>query len=243
MQLDLYQTQGGGELKCCTAIATSTNFDIPLGPSAKTEIPFSPALLPSPDFKKVESNQPDPNWLPSKTVGELVPMMERMTFLYPANGHPTPGIIDYWSAFDKPERFSGAHLAMLSDVAPSASDTLLRTEAIYDAHRIYRIKKEVSEKTPGRPAILQLSLKQAAQARVWNTTLNMDIQFKRRVSDEMKWTFTRATTRVFEDGRMDLDLVMYSEELAPVCYARQIMLVIDAGRRFKKNHGGQGAKL
>ncbi|CAI6287769.1 unnamed protein product [Periconia digitata] len=243
IQLDLYQTQNGGELKCCTALATSTNFAIQVGPSAKTDVLLSPVPPPLPDFKKVEADQPEDHWIPSKTIGELLPMLKRMTFLYPSKGQPTPGVIDYWCAFDKPETFSGAHLAVLSDVAPSASDTLLRTEGIFDAHKIYRLKKEAAKRTPGKPAVLQNTLKEAAQARIWNTTLNLNLQFKRRVSDEMMWTFTRVTTRMLEGGRMDLDLVIHDEKMAPLCFARQVMLVIDAGRRFKKDSQNKAPKL
>jgi hypothetical protein len=195
-------------------------------------------------LKKIEANEPDENWIPSKTMGELLPFLKRMTFLYPVNGHPTAGIIDYWCAFDRPERFGGAHLAMLCDVAPSASDTLLRTEGVFDAHKIYGIKKEAAEKTPGKPALLRNSLKEAAKARIWNTTLTMDLQFKRRLSEkEMMWTFTRVTTRMLDGGRMDIDLTIYDEELVPICLARQVMLVINAGRRFKKDNKCDESKL
>ncbi|PVH95527.1 hypothetical protein DM02DRAFT_571133 [Periconia macrospinosa] len=239
IQLDLFQTQNGKELKCCTSLATSTNFAIQIGPSASTQIPFAPALLPSPDLEKVDANRPDDNWIPSMLHGEVLPMLKDLTFLYPVNGQPTPGVIDYWCAFDRPERFSGAHLAVLSDLAPSASDTLLRTEGVFDAHKIYRIMDDVAQKTPGEKAIVRTSLKDAAQAHIWNTTLNLNFQFKRRVSDEMRWTFTRVTTRLLEGGRMDMDLVIHDEELVPVCLARQVMLVIDAGRRFDKSNVGK----
>ncbi|KAF2469068.1 thioesterase family protein [Lindgomyces ingoldianus] len=240
IQLDLSQN---GEPRC-TALATSTDFTVPFGPTAKANVPFLPALPPGPDLKKVEAYEPDENWLPSKTIGELLPFLKRMTFLYPVNGQPTPGIIDYWCAFDRPERFDGAHLAMLCDMAPSTSDTLLRTEGVFDAHKIYRIKKETAEKTPGKPAILRNSLKEAAKARIWNTTLTMDLQFKRRLPEqEMMWTFTRVITKMLDGGRMDLDFTICDEELVPICLARQIMLVIDARRRFKKVDKGEASKL
>lgn len=240
IQLDLSQN---GEPKC-TAFATSTNFAVQLGPTAKTEVSFLPALRPRPDFEKIESFEPEENWLPSKTLGELLPFLKRMTFLYPVNGQPTAGIIDYWCAFDRPELFDGAHLAMLCDVAPSPSDTLLRTEGIFDAHKIYRLKKEAAERTPGKPAILTNSLKEAGKAQIWNTTLTMDLQFKQRIPvKEMMWTFTRVTTRMLDGGRMDLDLTICDENLVPLCLARQVMLVVDAKRRFKKDAKTEESKL
>jgi acyl-CoA thioesterase FadM len=229
----------------CTALATSTNFSISTGPTASTSIPFYPALRPLPNFEHVETNIPDENWLPSKTHGQILPFLKRMTFLYPIDGHPTPGIIDYWCTFDSPEKMGLAHLAMLSDVAPSASDTLLHTGGIFDAHRIHRLKKAAASKSPGKPAIITNSLKEAAKAKIWNTTLTMDFQFKRRLGEGDRWCFTRVTTRVLEGGRMDLDLVICDEGLGTVCLARQSMLVVDGGRRFGKGkkEGEKEAKL
>jgi acyl-CoA thioesterase FadM len=231
----------------CTALATSTNFSIDAGPTIKTSVPFYPALAPLPNFKNVANEKPDENWLPSKTHGQILPFLKRMTFLYPSNGQPTPGIIDYWCTFDVPERMSLAHLAMLSDVAPSASDTLLRTDGVFDAHKIYLLKKEAAEKTPGKPAVIVNSLKEAGKATIWNTTLSLDLQFKRRVGEGDRWMFTRCMTRKLEGGRMDLDLGIYDEGLEVVCLARQCMLVIDGRRRFKKENGEKekekGAKL
>ncbi|KAH8702715.1 thioesterase family protein [Phaeosphaeriaceae sp. PMI808] len=240
IQLDLSQN---GEPRC-TTLATSTNFTAQIGPTAKTDVSFLPALRPSPDFKKVEASEPDENWIPSKTMGELLNFLKRMTFLYPADGQPTAGILDYWCTFDRPERFGGAHLAMLCDVSPSSSDTLLRTGGIFDAHKIYKIKKEAAEKTPGKPAILTNTLKEAAGAHIWNTTLTMDLQFKRRQpAKEGMWTFTRAVTRMLDGGRMDLDLTICDEELVSICLARQVQLVIDARRRFKEADKDETSKL
>ena len=72
----------------------------------------------------------------------------------------------------------------------------------------------------------------------------MDMQFKRRMpEEEMTWTFTRTTTRMLEGGRMDLDLVICDQNLAPLCLARQVMLVIDASRRWRKNDANKATKL
>ena len=231
IQIDL--SQNGVEM--CTALATSTNFDISVGPTAKTAVAILPPPRATPDFAKVEAFQPDENWIPSKLDGELFNILKRMTYLYPIDGFQTDGIVDYWTVFDRPEKMDGAHLALLCDCSPSMSDGLLRNGGIYDPHRIYKIKKEAADKNPGQPALLTNSLKDAAKSQIWNTTLTIDIQFKRRMpEEEMRWTFTRATTRMLEGGRMDLDCLICDEEMVPICLARQVMLVIDANRRWKK---------
>lgn len=55
IRLDLSQK---GEPKCL-ALATSTNFTVQSGPSAKTNVPFLPALPPSPDLNRIEAYEPD----------------------------------------------------------------------------------------------------------------------------------------------------------------------------------------
>ncbi|KAF2872286.1 thioesterase family protein [Massariosphaeria phaeospora] len=232
IQLHLIQR---GETKC-TAFATSTDFAAALGPSANIPGGVLPALPPTPNFRRVEALEPDANWLPSKTVGGVLPLLKRMTFLYPVNGQTTDGIIDYWCAFDRPEKFVGIHLAVLSDVAPSMSDTLLRTGGVFDAHKIYKLKKETAEKTPGATTILRNSLEEAAKGQFWNTTLSIDMQFKCRLPEkDMAWTFTRVRTRMLQGGRMDLDLTICDEEQTLICLVRQVMLVLETERRFKKD--------
>ncbi|KAF2177059.1 thioesterase family protein [Zopfia rhizophila CBS 207.26] len=232
----------------CTALATSTNFDVPLGPTATidTSSPSAaslPGLCPIPDFKKIEAQERDPNWIPSKTVGELLPLLKRMTFLYPVPESP-PGILDFWITFDAPEKFSGVHLAMLADMAASPSDTLLRTGGTLDMHKIHAIKKDAWEKNPGKTLVGTNSVKEASKSQIWNSTLTIDVQFKRRVTGDVRWTFTRATTRMLEGGRMDQDLDIRDENLKPLCLSRQVMLVIDARRRFKEKGGrGKGSNL
>jgi hypothetical protein len=237
VQLTLYQNNQPR----CTALATSTNFSIDAGPTVKANVPFYPSLPPLPSFQDVANEKADENWLPSKTHGQILPFLKRMTFLYPSTGQRTPGIIDYWCTFDAPEQMSLPHLVMLSDVAPSASDTLLRTDGVFDAHKIYLLKKDAAKQSPGKPAIITNSLKEARKAKIWNTTLSLDLQFKRRLDDRDRWTFTRVTTRKLEKGRMDLDLAIFDEGLEPLCLARQCMLVIDGVRRFKK--GEEETKL
>jgi hypothetical protein len=225
------------------ALATSTNFSFEFGPSAKTTVSF-PGLKPKPDFKKVEAHEPDENWIPAKMTGELLNIGKHSTLLYPAEGQTTDGTIDYWCVADKPIKFSGAQLALLGDLCPSASDTLLRTGGIYDAHRLHRGTKEATDKEPGKPAMLTNTLKEAMTAVFWNSTVTMDLHFKQRLpEEEMFWTFTRVTTRMLVGGRMDLDVTICDRDMVPLCLVRQVLLVLDSRRRFKEGAKGQRPKI
>jgi hypothetical protein len=232
LQLDLSQD---GKLKL-RALATSTNFDAP-GPTAEIKTDSTNALSldglgPIPDFKKIDAEQPDSNWIPSKTSSDLMPFVSRMRYMYPTQGFPMRGILDYWISYDKPEILDGTHLAVLGDMSPSLSDTVLGNGGIFDAHAIHRMKAEAAAKNPGKPAQLRFSVKDALKGKVFNITLTMDLHFKQRVSGQGRWLFSRATTKALEGGRMDLDIDVRDESLKPVLLARQAILVIDAKRRF-----------
>lgn len=54
-----------------------------------------------------------------------------------------------------------------------------------------------AEKNPGVPAPTTNSLKDAARPAIFNTTLTLDIEFKRPKGGQ-EWTFTRAVARRME---------------------------------------------
>ncbi|KAF2649873.1 thioesterase family protein [Lophiostoma macrostomum CBS 122681] len=243
LQLDLSQN---GKLNL-RALVTSTNFDTP-GPTSDIKTPSTNALSlnglgPTPDFGKIDAEEPDPNWLPSRSVSDLLPFVRRTRYLYPVQGFPMRGIVDYWITYDKPEILDGAHLAVLGDMTPSLSDMLLGNGGIFDGHAIHRMKAEAAAKNPGKVTNLHFSSEQALAGKVFNITLTMDLQFKQRVSGQGRWFFTRATTKALEGGRMDLDVDVRDEDLKPLLLARQAILVIDAKRRFPGKGEGKKSRL
>lgn len=44
----------------------------------------------------------------------------------------------------------------------------------------------------------------------------------------MTWT----ATMVFQDGRMDLNITLFNEDLEPVCTAQQLAFVLEAKGKF-----------
>ncbi|KAI0383352.1 thioesterase family protein [Hypomontagnella monticulosa] len=229
LQLHLSQ---GGKLRV-VALATSTNFDMSAGPSAPTSWALLPPPKPVPDFELAEAHKPEPNWIPGRINGEIVPGNRRILSLTPRGG-PVEGISDVWNRFDGDERIDATYLAMMVDYFPSLSDTLLRTGGLYDDHRNYAITSSWAEKHPGVPATIPNSLREALGETIFNHTVTLDIQFKRRLpKDGVKWAFTRTTTKMLEDGRMDLDVEIFNEKMELLCLSRQFILVLDAKRRFK----------
>ena len=225
------------------AIATSINFDTPVGPSSEAGWRPSPSLKPTPRFDRVLAGQPDGNWIPACLAGEVIPFTKRLIVLHPREGHIVDGVLDLWNGFRTPEGdeepMDATQLALLTDTIPWLSDTLLRNGGLYDAHTSWAQMTKWSEEQPGKTVQLTNSLKDLMRAEIFNNTVTLDIEFKRRVPSEgLRWTFTRAATRMIEGGRMDLDLTICNEDLEIMCLARQVILALDAKKRF----GGTGKK-
>ncbi|KAF4979163.1 hypothetical protein FZEAL_4591 [Fusarium zealandicum] len=222
-----------GQIKAI-ALATSTNFNESLGPSSNTNWTLNPPpAKPIPDFTKVMSNKPDENWIPGRVNGEVIPLSRHMLVLNPRGGYLVPGVWDAWNRFTN-EPMDATCLALMCDIVPSMSDTLLRNGGIYDAHGSFAIMDEWANKRPGEVCELTNSLAEAATAEIFDNTLTMDIEFKKKLPDSgIQWLFTRALTRKLDKGRMDLELTICDQEMDLICLSRQSVLVLDARRRFK----------
>lgn len=233
LQLQLSQN---GKLKVF-ALATSTNFDRPVGPTASTAWALLPPPKPLPDFDCIAAKRPEPNWLPALLAGEITPLTGRMLSLYARGGHKVDGICDAWNSFQGgAELMDATYLTMLTDLIPSMSDTLMRNNALYDAHAHFEKIEAWGEQHPGEAAVLTNTLAEAMQSTVMNHTLSLDVEFKKRLPKEgLPWIFTRTATKVLQDGRMDVDVTMCDQEMELLCQARHLILVLEAQRKFRED--------
>ncbi|OBT70067.1 hypothetical protein VE03_00445 [Pseudogymnoascus sp. 23342-1-I1] len=214
------------------ATATSTNFDQPVGQTAKTAWAFHPPPKPAPDFAKVLAHAPDDNWLPMTLAGEIGPFTRRLLTLHPRDGFPTPGICDAWNTI-RGELMDATDLTMMTDCMPSMSDTLLRNGGVYDAHRVFKSVKAWAVENPGVPARLTNSFEDAVGATSFDMSLTLDVQFKRRLPREgQEWVFTRAAARMMEGGRIDLDVTLCDHNMDVLCLSHHTVMALDAGRKF-----------
>jgi hypothetical protein len=218
------------------ALATTTNFDVAIGPSAPTDWSLLPQPSPVPDFGLVEAYKPEPNWIPAILAGEIFTLSHRVLSLIPRPGNPVNGICDAWNRFMGDERVDSTYLAFLSDMLPSMSDTLLRNDGLYDMHEYYRRTLAWAEQNPGKPAPLTNSHAEAFKATTFNNTVTLDIEFKKRLPKEgLRWVFTRTETKMMEKGRMGVDITMCDENMDLICEAHQLILIQESQRRgFKK---------
>lgn len=138
------------------ALATSTNFDKALGPTVAPagSWKFSPPPKPKPDFDAVLAHKPDPNWVPAGYDGEILPMTGRLLVLDPRGGFPDNGVCDAWNGFLGDERINATYLAVMTEIMPSMSDTLLRNGGPYDARVFQERAEQWAQKNPGVPLVL-----------------------------------------------------------------------------------------
>ncbi|KAK4671801.1 hypothetical protein QC764_608821 [Podospora pseudoanserina] len=233
------------------AIATAINFNTPLGPSSPSEWTLLPPPNPLPNFKAVESNQKDPNWVIGRIKGEFLPFTDRMLILAPRQGHTTNGVHDGWYKFlyanndDKeysPDHEGGVDntlLTFLADALPSMSDMLMRTGGAYDPHGIHSkmVAWESADiRNEGRPAVVRNLLKDAMKAEAFSNTVTLDVELKKRVDPNRGngWFLIRTTAKMLEKGRMDVDVVIADENMELLVVAQQTVLVLEAGRKFSK---------
>lgn len=231
LQLQLSQK---GKIRV-VALATSTNFDKALGPTVPTGWTLLPPPDPKPDFDRVLAHKPDEHWIPVQAGGEVIPFTGRILGLDPRAGFRTEGICDVWSGFVGDERMDGTYIAMMTDVIPSMTDTLMRNGGLYDAHRFWQGARQWAEANPGVPAVFGNSLAELAkQAYTFNTTAVLDMEFKKRLPTEgLRFVLTRTAARTLQDGRLDLDITICDEEMGLVCKAHQLILVLEAKRKFR----------
>jgi hypothetical protein len=216
------------------ALVTTTNFTKSLGPSHPTTWKLHPPPAPIPDFSLVENGKSEPNWLSMTKVGEVLSATEQLTSLQPRAGLPHDGIIDTWSYWHN-EPVDATSMAMMTDLIPSMSDTLLRTEGLYDAHRNQRLMEEWDAEHPGEVCISRSSMADIVKASVFNSTVTLDMEFKRRVPEAgLRWVFTRIETRMMEAGRMDVGVTLCDEKMDLVCVAHQTILVLEARRKMRE---------
>lgn len=121
----------------------------------------------------------------------------------------------------------------MTDCIPSMSDTLLRNGGLYDVRTNFTQVEQWAKEHPGVPVEMTNSLKEAIRSPIFNNTVTLDIEFKRKPPPEgVQWTFTRSESRMLEGGRLDLDITICDQDMKVLCIARQAILVLEAMKKF-----------
>ncbi|KAI0424575.1 hypothetical protein F5Y09DRAFT_353281 [Xylaria sp. FL1042] len=231
------ETQEG--LVRVVALATATNFDRVLGPTVAVPVARIryPPPGPVPDFDAVLAQKPEKNWIPFRLEGETIPFTRRILVLNPRDDFRHDGVCDAWNCIEG-ERIDATYLAMMTDIMPPMSDTLLRNGGLYDVHNVFCKTKDWTEENPGVPALIQNTIAEAMESSTFNSTVTLDIEFTKKMprDDRPRFIFTGTAANLLRDGRMNVDITICDENMELVCTAHQLILVLEAERKF---HSGQ----
>jgi hypothetical protein len=77
-------------------------------------------------------------------------------------------------------------------------------------------------------------VRQAAKSTTINQTVTLDVEFKKNLPEEgLRFVLLRTVAKMLSGGRMDVDATICNEDMELICTARQIILVLEAGRKFR----------
>ncbi|KAK2612553.1 hypothetical protein QQS21_001491 [Conoideocrella luteorostrata] len=225
----------GGKLRVL-AQAKSINFDKVHGPTAATDWRLYPDPPPKPNFGRVLAQQPDENWVPGLVQGELIPLTGRKLGLFPRVGFPINGVCDAWNGFLGDERMDATYLALMTDMIPSMSDTLLRNGGPYDAHVFHAEMERWAKLNPGIPCVMTNSIADAMKATSFVYTNALSIEYKRKIPEGgLRWVFTRAATKMLRNGVMDIEVSLCDEEEEVLAIAHHQDLILGVDGKFRDN--------
>lgn len=220
-----------------TATAVSTNFDVSVGPSHPTSWTLLPTAPAKPDLDLIAAGKPEPNWVSFCIEAEILPIVTRFVSVVPRTGYRVDGICDYWLGYVD-GKVHTTDIALFTDIIPSMTDTLLRNNGPYDAHRNNRDAMAFEKRNPGKMAVLPNKLEEAMKSTTISNTLTLDFEFKKRLPKEgERMICMRSMTRVLKKGRLDLEVTMQDEGGELVCMARQIIYALPASSKFGKGKG------
>lgn len=243
--IQLAITQGDSDAPTAIALATSTNFDVAVGPTADTAWTLSPATKPLPDFAAVDKRERDPNWVSYGFEEALIQFTTQFECLTPRGGQVSAGVIDQWFRY-RPNvdgrKLTGPEISFFADGIPSISDTLLANGGIFDAGRITRESHALDALNPGSTAGLKQTIGDLRNLTVFNTTIVLDIAFQSRTDPfegkggiQGQWAFVRGVAKAVKDGRMDMELVILDEKMEILAAASQVVYVLEAARNIRKS--------
>ncbi|KAG8165857.1 hypothetical protein KVR01_004409 [Diaporthe batatas] len=229
------------------ALATATDFNKSLGPSVPTAKSWSgllPPPKPTPDFERVLARKAEPNWVPARLEGEIIPMTSRILDLYPRGSFVAPGICDTWHGFLGDERITDTYLAFMTDMVPSMSDTLMQNGGLYDAHVFRDEAEKWASEHPGETCLFSNTAAQLVKSKTFNTTATLDVEFKKNLPQEgLRFVLVRTEAKMLSGGRMDIHMTICNEDMELICLARQVILVLEAGRKFQAGTRTSDTKL
>ena len=157
----------------------------------------------------------DPNWQRMHIwLMKRLHMMNNLEFYMPRAGHPGPGTQDLWIRLAVGERFTDTSLGYVADAAAVCIPELFRAES------------RDGPPPPGRFG---------ATVGFWYPTVTMDLDVKKKLpAAGVEWLRLRVASKVIQDGRYDMELVVFDEQGDLVAIGHHVAMLVGLEKNFAK---------
>ncbi|KAI1480027.1 thioesterase-like superfamily-domain-containing protein [Daldinia eschscholtzii] len=193
---------------------THSNIPTETGPSLNTLWSLHPSPLPPPtSFAALLAEGESGGWVEQKDkpFAKFRKVSNRVRNFLPRDGMVAPGLVDQWACFESGETFTNEGIGFLADYFPSVVDVLWRRE-------------NGGERPPA----------------FWYPTVTLNLDVKKALPPEgVKWLFVRARSKRIQNGRMDLEAVIFDETGEVVALSHHVVLIVSAERNTAARRTGQ----
>ncbi|KAI0160832.1 thioesterase-like superfamily-domain-containing protein [Hypoxylon sp. FL1284] len=191
---------------------THSNLDAEDGLSLTTRWALQPLPPPPPtNFAALLTRNDDPSWIEQtdKPFPKFRKVSHRVRTFLPREGHVMPGVIDQWLRLDSGEHFTNESIGFVSDNFPSVVDSLWPQQ---------------KEKAPP----------------LWYPTVALNLDIKKTLPPGgVEWLFLRVRPKCINNGRMDLEVVVFDAAGEIVALSQHVVLIVGAERNMAARRSGQ----
>ncbi|KND88662.1 hypothetical protein TOPH_06693 [Tolypocladium ophioglossoides CBS 100239] len=200
---------GRGEV---AAYVTNRNMDDESGITLATGWGIPHAPPPVADLAALPLGK-DPNWQHLYTwLMRRLPMMHNLEYYVPRSSHPTPATQDLWIRLAVGERFTNTAIGYVADAAAP-----LIPES-------YRAESRDGPVPPGRFE---------RYTGLWYPTITMNLDIKKKLpAAGVEWLRLRVASRMIQDGRYDMELLVFDEQGDLVAIGHHVAMLVGMERNY-----------
>lgn len=204
-------------------LATSGNLLHGKGPTLDTRWRLDPLPHPADTNKMIHDE--DPNWVSYQVPWRpksFLTYLSHAKLFFPVTTFANPSIRDLWMAAvdddDASFGWTNDHLPYVADLTFSPLENWQGEQGVGSNDNMVRMAlAQKADREAGKP----LREKSTGLSPFTSFSTSMNIDVKKRLPEEgVKWLFTRTSSRLAKDGRMDWDITVHDEsgDLIAVAY-------------------------
>ncbi len=203
----------GSSRKEMVAYITCANIQTEEGISLPTSYALNPAP-PAVDFASLDKNDGDDNWkrwgARSRDIRST--STRNLRYYIPRQGPPSKSVVDCWLRFTCGEPFTNSSLTFVADSWPF----------IVESYRTKPGQQQAVEYFPPKQVF-------------WYPTVVFNIELKKSIPEEgLDWLRLRVEAKRIQNGRLDLEMIIFDQAGEVVALSQHVNLVLDASRNTAK---------